>query len=158
MDNQELLNYLVDIPFTFHQRPTPLEPQFRVIWGLSILVLILYICSRGKKSSVSRLHFLSWAVRSAENRENLIELLENRDSPLAALVQYDPSFDRAIAYALAEKLVETDNGKTICLAPNGLALAQQIIQTENCLKEEKDFLTKKEVFVTETQAKIFLTN
>ena len=59
MDNQELLNYLVDIPFTFHQRPTPLEPQFRVIWGLSILVLILYICSRGKKSSVSRLHFLS---------------------------------------------------------------------------------------------------
>ncbi|PZV23333.1 MAG: hypothetical protein DCF12_19205 [Snowella sp.] len=158
MDNQELLNYLVDIPFTFHQRPTPLEPQFRVIWGLSILVLILYICSRGKKSSVSRLHFLSWAVRSAENRENLIELLENRHSPLAALVQYDPSFDRAIKYALAEKLVETDNGKTIRLAPNGLTLVQQIIQTENCLKEEKDFLTQKAVLVTETQAKIFLTN
>jgi hypothetical protein len=155
MDNQELLNYL-DIPFTFHQRPTSLEPQFRVIWGLSILVLILYICSHGKKSSVSRLHFLSWAVRSAENRENLIELLENRHSPLAALVQYDPSFDRAIAYALAEKLVETDNGKTICLATNGQALAKQIIKTESCLEEEKDFLKQKGVLVKEEQVKIFL--
>jgi hypothetical protein len=157
MDNQELLNYL-DIPFIFHQRPTPLEPQFRVIWGLSILVLILYICSHGKKSSISRLHFLSWAVRSAENRENLVELLENRHSPLTALVQYDPSFERAIEYALAEKLVETDNGKTIRLVSDGKALAQQIIATENCLDEEKDFLSQKGVLVTEGKAKTFLRN
>jgi hypothetical protein len=155
MNNQELLESL-NIPFTFCRKPIPLEPQFRVIWGLSILVLILHICSRGKKSSISRLHFLSWAVRSAENRENLVELLENRHSPLAALVQYDPSFDRAIEYALAEKLVETDNGKIIRLISNGKALAKQIIETENCLEEEKDFLKQKGVLVKEKQVNIFL--
>ena len=75
---------------------------------------------------------------------------------MAALVQYDPSFDRAIEYALAEKLVETDNGKIIRLISNGNALAKQIIETENCLEEEKDFLKQKGVLVKEKQVKIFL--
>jgi hypothetical protein len=156
MDDQELLDYL-DIPFTFHKRPNPIEPQIRVVWGLSILVLILFICSRGKKSSISRLHFLSWAVRSPENRTTLIELLENRNSPLLNLVQYDPSFDRAIKYAIAEKLVDTDNGKILSLTSSGKSLAEQIMKLNNCLEEEKQILTQKGASVNETLTKEILS-
>lgn len=66
MQTGELLEYF-DIPFSFYERPTPLQPQLRVVWGLATLVLILEICSRSQRSSTSRLHLLNWAVRNNEN-------------------------------------------------------------------------------------------
>lgn len=155
METQELLEYL-NIPFSFQKRPTPLTPQLRVIWGLSILVLILDIGSRGKSSSVTRLHLLNWAIRSDENRQRMSKLLENRSSPVADFIQYDPAFTRAIEYAIAEGLVEMKNNvtnKPINLIVKGKKLANEIISTENCLEEEKSFLRQKGNLVTETLAK-----
>jgi hypothetical protein len=143
MKEQELLGYL-DIPFSFQERPIPLQPQSRVTWGLSILVVILEICSRGKSSSVQRLHFLNWSIRSCENRKRMIEILEKRSSPLATLIQYDPGFNRAIEYAIAEGLVEIKNKNAkVFLTASGRKLAQEIIALDNCLEEEKKILKEK---------------
>jgi hypothetical protein len=155
MQTQELLEYF-DIPFSFHKQPTPLQPQLRVVWGLSTLVLILKICSRSQRSSISRLHLLSWAIRSAENRERMVELLENRLSPLVNLIHYDPGFNRAIEYALAEGLIEAQNKGRVSLTQNGIKLAQEIIHLEDCLEEEKTFLKIRGSAITETLAKSLL--
>lgn len=154
MQTQELLEYL-DIPFSFHERPTPLQPQLRIVWGLATLVLILE-CSRGQRSSISRLHLLNWAVRNSENRKRLIELLENRLSSLATLIRYEPGFNRAIEYALAEGLIEMKNNGRICLAEKGRKLAKEVIALGNCLEEEKKFLKEKGSAVTETLAESLL--
>lgn len=159
MQEQEVLEYL-DIPFSFHERPTPLQPQLRVIWGLSALVLILKIASRAKSSSVSRLHLLNWAIRNSENRERVVELIERKSSLFATLVQYNPGFNRAIEYALAEGLIEmkTKNAK-IFLTHSGENVAGEIISLENCFEEEKKFLKKKGSLITEDLAKkIFKAN
>lgn len=155
MEEKELLEHL-NISFSFHERPTPLPPQSRVIWGLAILVLILEICSRSRRSSISRLHILNWAVRSNENRQQMVELLENRLSPLATLVRFDPGFNRAIEYALAEGLVEMKNNGRILLGQDGRRLAQEIISLKDCLSDEKVFLREKGSAVTEELAKSLL--
>lgn len=155
MEDRELLEHL-NVVFSFHDRPTPLQPQLRVIWGLAILVLILEVCSRSRRSSISRLHILNWAVRSSENRQYMIELLEDRLSPLATLVRYDPGFNRAIEYALAEGLVEMKNNGRIVLEQNGRNLAQEILALKDCLSEEKKFLKEMGSAVTEELAKSLL--
>jgi hypothetical protein len=155
MQPQELLEYL-DIPFSFHKKPIPLQPQLRVIWGLSTLVLILHICSRGKRSSITRLHILNWAIRTPENREKLAELLENRSSPLATFVQYEPGFNKAIEYAIAEGLVKMEKNGRVCLTSNGVKLAKEIRATEQCLEDEKTFLIMRGASVTEELAKSLL--
>jgi hypothetical protein len=86
MKEHELLE-LLDLPFSFRSQPTPTQPQLRVIWGLSILALILKICSRGDRSSIPRMHVLNWATKNSENRENLINILENHSSPLKIISQ-----------------------------------------------------------------------
>jgi hypothetical protein len=155
MQTQELLECL-DIPFSFHKRPTPLQPQLRVSWGLAILVLILETCSRSQRSSISRLHTLNWAIRSNENRKVMIELLENRLSPLANLVGYEPGFNKAIEYAVGEGLIELKNKGRVSLTQNGRKLAREIIAVEDCLEEEKKFLKTKGSAITEQLTKSLL--
>jgi hypothetical protein len=153
MRTQELLEYL-NISFSFCERPTPLQPQLRVIWGLSILVLILEVCSRSKRSSISRLHLLNWGIRNNENRERIVELLENRLSPSAILIQYEPGFNKAIDYALAEELIKSETNGRVSLMQNGQKLAKEIISLDDCLEEEKKFLRSKGSVITEKLAKI----
>jgi hypothetical protein len=151
MDSSELLEYL-DIPFRFQERPIPLAPQLRTVWGFTILVLILKICSRGQRSSVSRLHLLNWAVRNHENGNKMINILENRSSPMVNLIQCDPGFTKAIEYAVAEGLVRMENNGRVCLQDTGKKLAEEIISLEECLQEEKKFLKSKGSSVTEKLA------
>ncbi|MCY7331783.1 MAG: hypothetical protein LH649_03800 [Pseudanabaena sp. CAN_BIN31] len=150
METQELLEYL-DIPFSFQKRETPLLPQYRVIWGLSILVLILEISSYGKSSSIKRLHLLNWAIRSDENRQRMSKLIEDRSSIVSEFIKYDPGFTRAIEYAIADDLVKMKNNtknKPIYLIEKGTKLAKEIIATKNCLEEEKTFLRQKGKLIT----------
>lgn len=158
MQNKELIE-LLDIPFSFSEQPAPLEPQLRVIWGMSILVLILKICSRGRRSSIPRLHLINWSLRNNRNRERLIELLENNLSPWGGSIGYDPGFSRAIEYAIAESIVGLDENTEnlrVHLSEKGRTLADEIIEIEDCLAEEKKFLREKCAPVNETFVKRFL--
>jgi hypothetical protein len=139
MDSSELLEYL-DIPFRFQERPVPLAPQLRTVWGLTILVLILKICSRGQRSSVSRLHLLNWAMRNHENANRMINILENRSSPMVNLIQCDPSFTKAIEYAVAEGLVRMENNGRVCLQDTGKKFFRGMLaRGEEVLEEQRIF-------------------
>lgn len=155
IDDQQMLDIL-NLPFSFRKRPVPLNSQSRIIWGVSTLVLILFTCSRGKKSSVTRLHTLNWAIRSSENQSKMTELLENRVPPSTLFIKYDPGFNRAIEYAVAEGLVEMQGKARVRLLNKGMHLAREIIEDEECLIEAKDFLHNKGALLTEGLSKQLL--
>lgn len=149
MTNEQETLDLLNLPFSFRKRPVPLNSQSRIIWGISVLALILYICSRGKKSSITRLHILNWAVRSSENKSKMIELLENRIAPSAIFIKYDPGFNRAIEYAIAEGLVEVQGKARVLLLNKGSQLAREIIEDSECFEETRIFLQNKGSLLTE---------
>ena len=133
MQTQELID-LLDIPFSFHEQSAPLQPQLRVIWGLSILVLILHICSRGKRSSIPRLHLINWSIRNRENRDKLINFLETDSFPLGVLIRFEPGFSRAIEYAIADSIVEPVGSREnlrIHLLQKGTQMATEIIEIDD---------------------------
>lgn len=155
MQTSELFE-LFNIPFSFHSQPTPIQPQLRVVWGLSILVLILRICSRSNRSSIPRLHVLNWAVRSSRNQGKLIEALENSSSPIGVLIRHDPGFNRAIEYAIAEAIVEPVGSRDnlrIQLLEKGNQFANDILELSDCLEEEKNFLRERGSAVNESFVK-----
>ena len=119
-----------------------------------MVAIILHICCRGKRSSITRLHLLNWAARSAKNKEMLIVFLENRTSPMTALIRYEPGFNRAIEYALADKLVEMTGKKgSVKLTEKGQIFSNEILVDDEVFRDEKEFLRTIGAAVTEDLAK-----
>lgn len=54
--------------------------------------------------------------------------------------RFDPSLDRAIAYAVAEGFVSLTNGKRVKLQAAGRELADAILHDETLMLEEKQLL------------------
>src|SRR5690606_16062641 len=89
-------------PLIFRSRPEPIPGDLRPLWRIGIILLILDLTSRGGKSTLGRLHVLSWAVRTRETRENLLRVIREEVSPHTLIVRIEPSLNRAIDLALGE--------------------------------------------------------
>jgi hypothetical protein len=151
MNADELIKYF-DVPFSFRARPAPVLPRHRLAWGISLLVLFLHVSSRGGRSSLQRLHILNWAVRNEETQRGFLEYLEGHRSPTAILVRYEPSFNRAIDYAVGEGLVHLAPNGRVHVTEAGRTLATAIVGDDTVLASELSFLTKIGLRLTEAVA------
>ena len=64
-----------DVQFSFQRRPISLPGDLRPTWRIGLLTILMVQCCRQQRSSLTRLHVLSWAVRSEENYEDMLALL-----------------------------------------------------------------------------------
>src|SRR4051812_18459426 len=103
MKNQGL-DLLLEEPFTFRRRPTPISAAMRPLRRIALLVLMLDKC-QGGKASHEQLHVLNWALRNSESQHSLVEFLRGDGHPDKPIVRFDPSLDRATLFAEAEGLV-----------------------------------------------------
>lgn len=140
MPEAEFLNDL-DVPFTFHRRPSPLPADLRPDWRVSLLTLILNKCW-GNRASLKQLHVLSWAMRSPITRSAFLGFLKGSKQPDLPVVRFEPSLDRALNFAVGEKLVDTADGITFALTAKGQSLADRILRTEDWFHPEKQLLAQ----------------
>lgn len=136
-------------PFTFARRPSPVDGDLRPAWRLPVLLLILDMSSRGRKSSFPRLHLLNWALRSPTGRESLLAAIRGEEARSSLLIRYEPSFHRAIAMAAGIGLVGFVGGKRVVLRDFGVEAAGVIRNAEGVLTTEKDFLATVGFQITE---------
>lgn len=130
---------LTGASFTFTVRPEPIAGDFRMAWGISVLLLSL-LHSRGKKASFQKLQFLAHAVRLKEGREEASGLIERRYRPLDVSVRVEPWLNRAVAFAHAMGLVTVNKGSTVTLTGTGLKAAEMIASDREVLTDERTFL------------------
>jgi hypothetical protein len=102
---------VLDVKFKFVTRPGDLPGDLRPNWRVPLLILMLDICARGGISSLYRLHLLNWAIRSNEQRGLLLNNLSGESDYAQIRIQVEPSFIRAIQFAVAEKLLERLDNK-----------------------------------------------
>jgi hypothetical protein len=117
---------LRDVSFTFTRRGTPLPPDRRPIWRISLLVEILSRCSRGRKSSILRLRILDWAARNAVGTRSLIDFVEGKPRQLYAPVRYDPSFLRALSFGNGAKLFSQTKAR-VELTDTGFRYSKEVV-------------------------------
>jgi len=139
----------LDVPFTFQSRPESIPADFRPLWRIALIVLILQN-TRGNKSSLGRLHVLNWALRSQENREELKRLLEKKISPDSLIIRIEPSLNRAIDLAIGHKLVDLLSGNKIQISKDGVTFSEDLLSTNNIFVQEKLFLNKYGRKITES--------
>lgn len=127
----------LDAAFLFRRRPVALPADLRPTWRIGLLVLLLCLCCRQQRSSLTRLHVLNWAVRSEANHEDLTALIEGRLSPDQLIVRFEPAFNRAIDFAIGEGLVKRVDGSRIELTESGKAFAEEISKSAEVYVTEK---------------------
>ncbi|MFJ5480042.1 hypothetical protein [Pectobacterium carotovorum] len=131
----------------FIRRSSPVLVEHRPLYKIGLLVLILYVSSRGGKSSLLRLHLFNWALKQKERQQLLYAASEIKDLKVSAW-GFDPAFAIAIRYAVAEGLIsEIPSGYKITNI--GISLVKDILTNNDLLAKEKLFLMKVGKNITE---------
>jgi hypothetical protein len=134
-----------DIPelktsFVFRRQPVAIPGDLRPVWKIGLIVFIVNKCCRGGRTSLTRLHVLSWGIRSSESRDALHAAIEGQLSPDSLIVRFEPFLNRALDFAIGEGLVRRLDGKKIEVTTKGRSLADEISAAKDAYMTEKTFI------------------
>ncbi|MCZ4323981.1 hypothetical protein [Pseudomonas anguilliseptica] len=124
----------------FQQRPASVLPEHRPLYKIAQILLILFLASRGSRSSLARLHLLNWALKSPDRTARLSAAASSKSLNISAW-GFDPALAIAMNFACAEELISTSGG-SYELTDRGQILAKEIARDELILPDEKEALLK----------------
>lgn len=131
----------------FIQRPAPVFVEHRPIYKIGQILLILYLSSRGFKSSLTRLQLFNWLIKERVRKDKVILSIKNNKLDVYAW-GFDPALTIALRYAIAEKLIDEDVD-TFKLTNKGIEYCMRILEDETLFEEEKAFLQVVKKSITE---------
>ncbi|RNA68795.1 hypothetical protein [Alteribacter keqinensis] len=142
-----------EIPYSFTKKPISISPNYRPIFKIAQLLLILKYCCRSNTSSLTRLHFFSWLLTNIEDFRNINA--DNLDSYNLLFWRTEPSLNRALNYAVGERLIIFSNGK-YSLANKGEEFLLYLNKDIEILKDHKDFLDRFQKKISERKVEELL--
>lgn len=122
---------------TFHRKPMPLMAEHRPIYKITQLLLVLYLSSRGMKSSLIRLHLFSWVLKDDRRKKMMLESA-NQNKILFGVWGVDPAVNISLQYAEAEGLI-SKSGLSYKLTQDGVEYVANI-DGEMAFKDDYFFL------------------
>jgi len=123
----------------FSKKPIPIPAEYRPIYKIAQIVLILKLSCIGNKASLLKLHLLSWALKSDYNRKKLLGLIQSNFEENLKTWGIEPALNRALSYTVAEKLCKIEKGNYL-LTEKGKLFYDKIINNGEILHIEIDFL------------------
>lgn len=121
----------------FKRKPAPLYAEYRPLYVIARILLVLYLASRATKSSIARLHLFHWALRDKGRWESLRRAAGGNVLSVNTWGM-DPALNQALTYAVGEDLLE-QQGQSYRLTSSGRDLAKRIVD-EEILAQEAAFL------------------
>ncbi|NVN96018.1 MAG: hypothetical protein HXX18_12120 [Bacteroidetes bacterium] len=125
---------------TFTQRPIPIPADYRPMYKIALLVMILRLCCRAETSNLLKLHLFSWALSSDTNLLKLREYVTSNFQSDFSVWGIEPALNRALQLAIAEKICEVVNGKNYKLTEKGFKFYEMINAENELFVKEKAFL------------------
>lgn len=132
------MNLLEETPekMTFNSTGSPVEPELRPIWRISLLAIILNKLCRGSSASLKKMQVLYSLIASADKRSRYFS--EGAFSDIN--IRFDPLLDKAISLGLAEGLFSLDTAKSVVLTNKGTLLSKKIYKDSTLFILEKEFI------------------
>lgn len=125
----------------FTQRPISILPDYRPLYRISLIVLILHICGTKSKSSLIKLHLLNWAVSSNKNMISLKKYIQSGYKTRFYFWSIDPALNRALQLAVAEGVCLLEEGKAnYQLSKKGIDIYSDLAKEKDLFLVEKEFL------------------
>ncbi len=125
---------------SFTQRPIPIPADYRPMYKIALLVLILRLCCRAETSNLLKLHLFSWALSSDTNTLKLREFVTSNFKSDFSVWGIEPALNRALQLAIAENICEVVSGKNYRLTEKGFRFYEMIIADNELFDKEKTFL------------------
>lgn len=136
MDEQDII--IRKLSFT--QRPIPIPADYRPMYKISLLVLILGLVCRAETSNLLKLHLFSWALTSDKNLMKLREYVTSNFQSDFSVWGIEPALNRALQFAIAENICEVVGGKNYKLTEKGFRFYDMISADAELFDKEKTFL------------------
>lgn len=134
----DILNVIPENGLNFNYRGTPVDPEIRTVWRVSLICIVLLNLCRGNKASVKKVQVLSSLLSSKRK----MDLYLNRSGNGFLNLRFDPFVDRAINIGIGYNVFELDAAKNIKLTALGLAYAGEIFLDSEVFSLEKEFVEK----------------
>ena len=92
----------------FDRKVMPVIPEHRPMYKICQILLVLKLCSIGRKSTLIRLHLFNWALKDEIRIRILISSAETKELSFGVW-GIDPTLNMALNYATAEGLIKKVN-------------------------------------------------
>lgn len=126
---------------SFTKRPIPIPADYRPMYKIAIIVLILKLCCRSDKASLLKLHLFSWALASKKHTALLADYIRKNFVGEFSVWGIEPALNRALQLAKAEKICDIVDGQNYQLSSEkGLQFFNMIMSDNELLVDEKAFL------------------
>lgn len=126
---------------SFTKRPIPLPAEYRPMYKIALIVIILKYCCRGESSNLLKLHLFSWALASEKNMIELRNYVTSNFQTDFSVWGIEPALNRALQLAVAENMCDIINGKNYKLTEKGNKFFEMIKADTELFDIEKSFLT-----------------
>lgn len=136
MEDQELIIKKL----SFSQKPIPIPADYRPMYKIALIILILRLCCRAETSTLLKLHLFSWALTSEKNLIKLREYVTSNFQTDFSVWGIEPALNRALQLAIAENICEVVNGKNYKLTEKGFKFYEMINADNDLFDKEKTFL------------------
>ncbi|MGX5623668.1 hypothetical protein [Bacillus cereus] len=124
---------------TFTNKPIPVPYNYRIVYKITQIALIVYICSGRKACSLIKIHMISTALNSKERFDNLLNYVIYNEQAID-LVRFDPSINRAVDFALAEGILLRQKNGLFKLPIKGKGYIEHIINDTSMFIFERNQL------------------
>ena len=124
---------------SFTERATPLYPNYRPMYKVSQILMVLYYNGFAGKASLLKLHLFSWGLKSTENLDTLKTFVTSNFQNKLHFFGIESTLNRALNLAYAEKLIDFKNG-SYSLLEKGRNFAESIDKDDSLFISEKQVL------------------
>lgn len=125
----------------FNKRPIAISADYRPTFRITLIALVLLLCSGRKKASLLKLHLFSWALKGNENMNAIYDLLGDKRKEVIYRWSIEPSLNRALRWGISEGVFNFEGNK-YQLTEKGEKLAEMAMNDKEILVKEKEFLRK----------------
>jgi hypothetical protein len=98
---------------TFTIKEAPVLAEHRPLYKIAQLLLILFVASRGSKSSLARLQLFNWALKTPD-RNRLLEGAAATGRLETTGWGFDPAVPIALRFAVSDGLIEDVSTGYVC--------------------------------------------
>lgn len=123
----------------FRKRKLPINADYRPLYKISIIILILKLVCNGNKSSLSKMHFFIWALKSKKHMDFISEIINTNKTDLIMSWGVEPALNKALLFGIGEGVFEF-NGDKYKLTEKGNAFYIKIKKAGNIFTDEIHFL------------------
>lgn len=125
---------------TFNKKPIPISAEYRPMYQIALIAMILKYCCKSNTSCLLKIHLFSWCLHSEQNMSVLKNYLVNDCKTDFPYWTIDPTINRALLYAKADKICIFTNSSNYKLTEKGLDLVKEIESDKSLFMKEKEFL------------------